>query len=517
MRVAFKPVRVSFGQVIVVEEGHYVEEVHSELRVFNDAVYTDPEEREGFLNLCFSIQFDHSVLIRTGPIDSLSKAKQFLTLALEQHKVLAAHNQKMLSKPRIVCDQLDDPIFDWESIQLQNVYLTMAAHEMQLDTNILHSSLATDYLFVKSDREASSSFKKKNALKMAQELNWMAWIKYARWISDEMESLLEMMKLDASSIYLVESLFRDFIQESRSPLVERTIKEIQEHSLKFADIHLKRSLYVREKHRPDEIYKMNEEIASAGRNIYKASVGLKESLQRIFEIVLKLEAEAVREKKISDIYVSMRRMILLYRKILQSQLDPKNEVPTNWSQQVLLRQLLKDELMAVSSINSKSGLEQNHQTFTLQAALLELKQKYSPDRVMDTVFNLIGASSKLNTLICQKGYLQFQEWLKTTSLPEDEIHLHRRAVVIHKLRRIFFRTLMDLCLPIQQICGKEPKEVEADLRAEKSYLNLLPSFLEIKYDDGELEWLPYVIYDPETGEAEDLVKKGYRTLSRFRE
>lgn len=517
MLVSFKPVRVSFGKDLLTEEGHFVENVHSGFRVANGQVYNAVNEEQDNISLCFSVQFNHSALIRTGPIDTFNKAKQFFALALDQHKILAAHNQKLNSKPRIVCDQLDDPLFDWEQIQIQHVYLTMAAHEAKMDLRMVHMSLATDYFFVRTDVEPRSPFKKKNADKMAKELNWIGWVKYALWISEEMDVLLSTFRTEASQTYQLEAFFRDFIQESRSHLLDKAIKDIHELSLKYAQMHLKKIVYVNDHQRPDEIHKMNQEMASLGKNIFKVSMNLKESLDRIFEIVLKIEAEAVRNKKIREEYVPLRRMILLFRKILQSQIDSKNTIQTSWSQQVMLRQLLNDELMVVSSVNCASGLEQTHQSFTLQVAIMELKQKYPADRVMDMVFNWLSTNSKLNMLICEYGYVKYHEWLQNNDVVEDQINFHKRAILVHKLRAIFFRTLMDLCLPIQQICGIEPKAVESNLKAEKSYLNLLPSFLEMKYEDGEVEWTPYVTYDAKTGESVDLVDKGYRTLSRFRE
>lgn len=521
MIVPFKPIRAVFGKDVVVQEGFVVEHTESGPMVRSEEVYTDLKENEDRLNLCFSVHIQHAAILRSGPINTLNKAREFLVFALERHKILVAQYQKIQRKPRIVCTQLDDPLLDWEKIRLQHVFLAMAAYEAKLEFNVAHMSLPTEKFFERIDIPQRTTFQKKNTEKLARELNWYAWLQYALWISEEMEILLEKFGLDASSTYQIESFCRDFIHEARSVLMIKSLKEVQELSLQYADLLLKRNTYGANAHSPNESNQLNQKIVDVEKEIFKASLPLKESLKRILEIVLKIESEAVRKDRIREEYIPIRRMILLYRKILQTQIEPTNtpqQPRTSWCQQAMLRILLDDELMIVTSVDCSTGIEKSNLTYSIHVAVLELKHKFPPDRVIDMAFNWISSTPKFNKVIHENGFDGSKEWLKTEPTAEELVQTHRRAHVIDKLRKIYFRVLMDLCLPIQQLCIANAKveEEEQHLQAHTSYLNLLPAFLEMKYDDGDVESIPYVVYDAETGDPTKLSETGYRTLSRFR-
>lgn len=519
MQVSFKPVRAIFGKDVVTQEGSIVDHTESGLMVRPELVYVEESEKDDHLNLAFSVQIQHTDLLRTGPINTINKAREFLTLAHERHKSLAAQFQQIDRKPRIVCSQLDDPLLDWEQIRLQHVFLAMVAHENKQDFNLVHMSLPTDRIFERTDIPPRTTYQKKNVDKLARELNWYGWLQYALWISEEMDILLKKFGVDASTTYQIEAFCRDFIHEARSILLIKSLKEVQELSLQYADMLIKRNTYAKDSKNPSDINQLNQRIVEMEKEIFRASLPLKNSLKRILEIVLKIESEAVRKERIREEYIPIRRMILLYRKILQTQIEPaetSQQARTSWSQQAMLRLLLDDELMVVTAVNSLDGVEKCHLTYSINVAALELKHKFPADRVIDMAFNWVTTTPKLNKMTHELGYDAYRAWLKSENTSEEQAHLHRRAHVLDKLRKTYFRVLMDLCLPIQQICGASPKTEEGKFHASISYLNLLPSFLEMKYDDDDVESIAYVVYDGETGDPRDLSDAGYRTLSRFR-
>ena len=520
MPVPFKPVRASFGKDVVVQEGSFIEHTESGLLVRQEQVYPLLTEDDDHLTLAFSVPILHTCLLRTGAINTINKAREFIVLAQTQFKALAAQYQKLDRKPRIVCSQLDDPLLDWEKIRTQHVYLAAAASEAKLEFNLIHMSLPTERIFERIDIAPRSTHQKKNVDKLARELNWCGWVQYAFWISEEMELLLKKFAVDASTTYQIEALCRDFIHEARSVLLVKSLKELQDYSLQYADMLIKRAAYAKETGRPADVNQLNQKILEMEKDLFKASMPLKNSLHRILEIVLKIEAEAVRKDRIREEYIPIRRMVLLYRKILQSQIEPADtpqQAKTSWAQQAMLRVLLDDELMVVSAVNSLHGVEKCHLTYSTYVTTLELKHKFPADRVIDMAFNWVTTTPKLNKMTVDLGFEGYRSWLKSDNIPEEQVNLHRRGHVIDKLRKIYFRVLMDLCLPIQQLCSALPKaEEQGQFRASTGYLNLLPSFLEMKYDDDDVESIPYVEYDGESGEAKDLTDSGYRTLSRFR-
>ncbi len=510
MPVPFKPIRAIFAKNVLNEEGFIIEKEGGVFRVTSGKVYTDLKPDEDHLNYCFAVFIQSSAVLRTGPINTLNKAREFLAFAKDRNKILAAQFQQMHRKPRIVCEQLNDPLLDWDKIRLQNVYLKMAAHEEKLGVSVAHMCLPTGKLFVKSDVEPRTPFQNRNADKLAKELNWYGWVQYALWIAEEMDTLLENIRSDASQKYQIVGLFQEFVNESRSVLLRKCLQEIQELSLKYGELELKRIAY------PLETTKIKQDILAIEKDIFKTSLEVKEALKGILALVLKIEAEAVREKNIREEYVPMRRIILLYRKLLQTQIEPTSNVNTSWIQQGMLRQLLDDELNVVSAVNCSNGIEQTHLTFSLKIATLELKQKYPAERVVDVAFNWDTSVLKVNAVIQKNGYEAYRTWILHPPVEQEEVAIHRRAGVIDRLRKLFFRILMDMCLPIQQITGVRSSGLEANIHADKSYLNILPSFLEMKYEDGDVESIPYVSYNETTGEPIDLLEKGYRTLSRFR-
>ena len=510
MPAPFKPIRAKFASNVIVEEGFVIEKDGPTYRVTSGKVYTEQKATEDHLNLCFSAFIQSSAILRTGPINTLNKAREFLAFAKERGKILAAQFQKMNRKPRIVCDQLNDPLLDWEKIRLQNVYLKLAANEDKLAMSVVHMCLPTGKLFIRNDIEPRTPFQLKNVDKLAKELNWFGWIQYALWISEEMEALLENIRSDASEKYQLVALFQEFMNQSRSTLLEKSLQEVLDLTYNYAQLDLKRITY------PQESNTIKQDFLSIEKDLFKASLSIKESLKAILEIVLKIEAEAVREKNIPEDYHPIRRIILLYRKILQTQIEPTINPKTSWIQQVMLRQLLDDELMVTSSINCANGVEQTHLTYSLKVTTLELRQKYPAERVIDVAFNWDSNVAKINAFIQKNGYQAYRAWLAAPPATPEDVTLHRRAGVVDRLRKLYFKIMMDLCLPIQQTTGNPISGLGEHVQAEKSYLNVLPSFLEMKYDDGEVEWIPYVTYNEETGEPLDLEEKGYRTLSRFR-
>lgn len=520
MPVPFKPVRASFGKDVVVQEASVIEHTESGLLVRPEQVYASVNENEDHLTLAFTIPIQHTSLIRTGAVNTINKAREFIHLAQTHYSALAAQYQKLDRQPRIVCSQLDDPLLDWEKIRTQHVFLAAAAREAKLDFNVVHMALPTERIFERIDIAPRTTHQKKNVDKLARELNWCGWVQYAFWISEEMEVLLQKFGVDASTTYQIEALCRDFIHEARSVLLVKSLKDLQDLSLQYADMLIKRAAYSKETGRPADVNQLNQKILEMEKDLFRASMPLKNSLHRILEIVLKIEAEAVRKDRIREEYIPIRRMVLLYRKILQSQIEPAEtpqQARTAWAQQAMLRVLLDDELMVVSAVNSLHGVEKCHLTYSTYVATLELKHKFPPDRVIDMAFNWMTATPKLNKMTVELGFDGYRSWLKEQNVPDEQANLHRRAHVTDKLRKIYFRVLMDLCLPIQQLCSASPKsEEEGKFRASSSYLNLLPSFLEMKYDDDDVESIPYVEYDRESGEAKDLTDPGYRTLSRFR-
>lgn len=516
MKVPFSPVHARFGQDLLDQEGYVVERAESGLNVISGEVFTLSDETNESLSLCFGTHLQHCALLRTGPINTLTKAREFLTLAYERHKILSAQHQKLQRKPRIVCSQLDDPLNEWEMIRLQHVNLAAVAHERKLEFHVIHLSFPTAEFFENPSTPPRTPFQKKNVEKLTRELNWLGWLKYGLWIAEEMEVFVKQLQHDAANRYQIDALCREFIQEARSVLLLKHMTEVHELSLKYADLLTKRSSYAHDPHHPHETHQLNQRIVELEKDLFKSSLFLKDSLKRLLEIVLKMESEGNLKDKLGESYYPIRRMSLLYRKILQSQIDPESSESTNrtsWSQQGMLRILLDDELMVVSSVNSMKGTEKTHLAYSMNVATLELKHKFSADRVIDMAFNWISLTVKLNRRVVEQGFDVFKSWLKSP-VSTDELHLlHRRAQVIEKFRKIFFRVLMDFCLPIQQLTPHQDKE--PSLHADRSFLNLFPSHLDMKYDDGERESIPYVVYDYDSGEPRSLSERGIRALSRL--
>lgn len=515
MKVPFSPVHARFGQDLLDQEGFVVERTESGLNVVSGEINTPSDDSGESLTLCFGTHLQHSALLRTGPINTLTKAREFLTLAYERHKILSAQYQKLQRKPRIVCSQLDDPLNEWDMIRLQHVNLAAIAHERKLEFHVIHLSYPTADFFENRNAPPRTPFQSKNVEKLYRELNWLGWLKYGLWIAEEMEAFLKQFQPDAANSYQIEALCRAFIQEARSVLLLKHMTEVHELSLKYADLLTKRNAYAHDPHHPHETHQLNQRIVELEKDLFNSSLFLKDSLKRLLEVVLKMESEGNLKGK-SESYYPIRRMTLLYRKILQSQIEPESTESkgrTSWSQQGMLRILLDDELMVVSSVNSLKGTEKTHLAYSLNVAALELKHKYTAERAIDLAFNWIAATSKVNRKIVEQGFDVFKVWLKST-VPNDEFHLlHRRAQMIEKFRKIFFRVLMDFCLPIQHLIPDEEKEASPHI--EKSYLNLFPSHLDMKYEDGERESIPYVHYDYESGEPLTLSERGIRALSRL--
>ncbi len=499
MLVDFHPIYAIFAKNILTEDGYYLNrETHE---VLSGKVFTGGSLQSNPLVMSFATFVDRSVIVRTGPINTPEQANDFIDLTLNLHEKLSLKFKNRSRKPRIVCEQLDHPNLDFDPINHQSYQLLKAVQQNNLIGSVVYFSLPTDCFFSLSKDPTPSVDDDPKAQKFANEYNSLAWTHYAMWIAEEIQDYIENFPETLEVTPTLKKLFLEYLSVSSRERVAAQITNFSERLLNVKSTPAQ----------PDSVAS-KESLEDYGKAVSELFVPF---LQKVLGVLERIENEFFNIHNIKDNQLSIRRAVSIFRKILQTRISGDAYTQTCWIQQIILHQLLNDELVVVSSVSCANGLEKAHLAYGLKISAMQLEQKTPLDLVIDVAIHWCESVAQFNIQIQTSGFLAFKNWFSGAAETHEQVHIQRRAACIYKLRMMFFRILMDFCLPIQQLIPSDTNKDLEELKTQGCYLNALPSFLEAHFGEDEAEWSPYVLYDANNGKPSDLYPIGYRTLVYF--
>lgn len=459
------------------------------INLIPDKVFTvDKEEPfSEHLSNCYIAWVNTTPLVRSGSIETKVKAEEFLVLV----RALRQEIMKRKSLPgfplRFCANPVNSVEFEWDLIARQHLHLIRKNQDLQEGEQLVQVSTGLEHLY--SDRPPERKLKSlTDALeKMPKLLNIDAWASYCAWYNELLEEAFANFLYDAVDEYTLEKYLKNFKHEVHSPFLKETRKRLVEFEL-----------LIESQETPEDVsYRDLVDMA-------KERIVFRNDLHRMIKAHYDNLAEIVRLiKVVKEAHPELSQLLVigqLLQRLLANQVDATDEAAPSWGEVQMLLQLLNDELGVVSAINGVQGLDRTNIAFAIRLSVMQLKEMFSREEVLDMVFNWEETAKNVNILIAQKGEIE--------NLKEEG-----RARLVVKFRQCMLSNLLDFCLPIIRLNteGKTAQWHEG-LRENLEPLNFLPSFHTMPNAINEPERVALVDYDPETGAPVGLTNAGHRFM-----
>ena len=400
------------------------------------------EDDETHLNHCAVGWVGQTPVIRSGSVDTKEKADELLFLAKNVAKVKS-------------------PLFHVGSTQVCSVEkegnCIHGQHICQFQyRQFLHLSFPLEKPYLPESRGQ----KLKNVVdaleKFQKWINVEAWLDYCSWYSELLEKAFSHFVFDAIDEYTLEGQIKNFQKEVKSLFLVRSRKRLEELQSEMCSA-VSRTYQDQQKAEKEMCFMRNDM-----QGMLLAHYEALDTIVKTIPIVEKAH------------YASLKITGMILAALLGDEVMAPGASNYRWGTNQMLLQLLEDEFGVISAVNGAKGRERTTIAFALRLAVLQLKQQYPLEDVVDFVLH-----SEETVKMANKG-VQSQ---------------NRLLAMLKKFRSNFIQNLERL--PFTPF--KEPRPENSKENPE--VLFYLPSHL--------------VRIDPDSGEPIALSEEGYHFFNRL--
>lgn len=269
--------------------------------------------------------------------------------------------------------QMSSLITEWDTVSAQRLWLTCLSLQEGLSAQTAHYLLPTEPLFHPNDQEPPSEFLLKDLLKLTKYFNIAALELYCYWLAEEIEVMLEKIKLESVELYTLEGLFKHFLHEVRAGLLRNSESNFQENILAQGALQGRLIL-------PHEDKRSIIEIERAIFRTYTEGV---KRLQEQNRILIDISNVMNVHKE----FILFKQKALLISELLTYSLDLDEEQSISWPRHFMLVQAINRLLGVVSGVNTSRGHDRSLIGFATQLALSALEQTLGVDAVTELILN----------------------------------------------------------------------------------------------------------------------------------
>lgn len=414
------------------------------------------EKTPGLVN-CFVSKIEGTTLIRTGSIDTQEKAEQFHMLL---HHICP-------NKPiRVSSNQLHSAEFEWGAVEIQHEYL------MKSMDSTVHMSTPLDPIYSETAQRDKIAREERDLVRLPKLLNAEAWIDYCAFFNVDVEKAAYSLPFSAVDAYTLERYLKDFTHEVYSTLLPRMRKRVSEIQKKIGTQETRAEISYR------TLVVLQKELILAREDLLR-------QVEAHYNVLLNMIKYI---KVIEEVHPEL--IDLKIKAIILSQLLSEEDC----CKQQMLIQLFNDQYGLISAINSEEGFERASLAFSIRLTIIQMRQCYPLSDLLDVIADWEVLNRNLNRGVKDRKGMN----------------------IIIKLRELFLQNLQTFSIPITSISSKEPFQWHEGLYLNKTFLNFLPSHAEVYNEIDELELLPLVEYDSNTGKPTELTKTGHRIMSKIK-
>lgn len=464
---------------------------------------------EPFLNELangWSVSTPSGVIIRTGIVDTPSKAQQLFQAAQQLHLAWKNRNPSIKMPFRMsvcmLCMQSDE----WALITNQNILMTWLQFQQSVPDQCIMLSIPTEHFYLPKNKPPESEFFLKAIAKLPALLNSGAWETYCRWINEEIEVILQNIPLESMDSYTLEAYLKNFNHEISSELLRNLERDIQNVLLKMGAIHQMIEFPFKETDTTIDLEKRLIKARSEVRRLLKFQYDTLCQIEHIIPII----------EDSHPSFLPLKYKVTLFRALIENQLDIPDVTPPSWTQMLMLLQLLHEELGVLTVINCDTGLDRTSMAFAVMLSTSLIKQHFPKEKIMDAALHWIQTVLEVNKKIARLSREQLDSWLYSLSTNEEEAALKQRAGLVIKFRDIFLGILENLCIPLTKSAGKVQDLIWLNSQkvSNKELLYLLPIEGEVTGMDGRRSKTKIVNLD-ENGTPTDLTNAGHFLMTQL--
>jgi hypothetical protein len=436
-----------------------------------------PDQRE--ISNCFAGWISETPLIRSGLIDTEWKVKQFEALAREVHRQWQ-HIKGAQFPFRLCVDQLQSVEFEWEKIHQQHQAFIQVSESF--DGVLVHQCASIDPLFAKEP----PPFKVKSTLDILDQLpkilNMEGWVDFFCWYSELLTRAFSRFPSNSADAYALERHLKEFQHEVESPFLKRARRHLLMMQLAMGSLDRPlQTSYQDRLNKEKEVIKLRYELQKLVRDHYLSLV----EMIRLIPLIEEAHPE------LSTIHSAG----VYLRELIAPEVNEVKAIPLSWGRGQMLKQLLCSDLHVIAGINSETGLDRTHLAFALRAAIMEMKEKISPQELEGLVVDWEERTVLLNRLASKQG----ETGVASVS--------DRSIQHVCEFRELVYAHLKHCCTVITQW----NKEGKATVLSQKLYVNLEPLNFLPAYREGK----QLIEYDFKTGLPSGLTKAGLQFFETF--
>lgn len=506
---------------------------------------TAKKEKADRLTNCYMARHDGHGLIRTGVIDSKTKAAEFALAARKLNRDMGRRAGRPL---RIVSQQLNSPETESKLITGQHAELARMDRNHD-DLEIAHINTPCnrfyDYAEALEDIGITGVLKGEEKSRVQ---NQEGMCLYLKWLVEDMKSMAEDPSIPNGDRVALQQALDRMIDPRTKEILPSLIKKRHEvrdtaielhdksgelksktgglkqkkqemakiegemtqraaHYEKYDDLTAHRERLKKEiRTLESRIAALQKEVPEIKKTLSKQRKELKQELQARYDSLPSLE-KSIQTSTDSKI-IELNRTIALYRTLLGNQLRPVN-LPASGrlarGQELMMFQYLNRRLGIVSAVNCKSGLDRTGFGFAMMMGQLQIPE----ERLYDLVTHWAAYSILLNANMQKLNYdmKQLDAWINDQ--PDKEMY---RAVL--EMRLNILNNLINIGLPTTFVSTGW-----IGLKWHKGYqenlipLNFIPPVIQVVDKDGKAKPVQIITYN-KLGKPEGLTEMGHRLLTQ---
>lgn len=503
----FKPILAKVDGIESNLRGYAFQIEKGEIRLIQDKVLTSELAltEPGILTNCFESSLSHSSAVRSGAVDSVSKANQLILLIKKVHDHLKQANRNPSLPLRAVSIQLNAPEAQWDLVTAERESIASIALQYDLKDHLVHLNLPFDFYFKPSRPEMYVAATIRNIRKLSKLKNMEAWAAYCLWLNEDLEFKFKSFLADAIDEYQLEARFKDFRHETHSGLLFGSREQALDLNRQIEQL----NALVKKGERDSRSAAF--ELESLEKDLLRAQGEIKSSIHSQYSLLHQIEAGIEKVEQAHPELLDIKNKVLLTRKLLDNQLEIIEDGQVNKGLEIMTLALLNEQLGVLSCYNCDLGLERTSFAFALGFAILQLRERSSMTRIMDMLTHWEATVQEINKIFAQKGIEGFHAWLKQKSSNENENILQKRAAVVMKFRHLVLFNLYKISYKIAEFNIKKQR-VRPLIKEKVEYLNFLPPFHDILNEKGVREVARIYKTDSLTGAPTGLTPHGNHLL-----
>jgi len=429
------------------------------------------------LQNCAVSVVEGSVLLRSGMVTSQQKVTQLFQVLKIVHEKFKKHVLPL----RVISCQLCEAEKEWEGVYSQHREFVQFNATLKGSDACAHLNVPMHPLYVQIQEVPPLKRVVKAIDQLSKYLNVECWATYCDWMHEETEAALVAFISDAVEEYPLEGLLKDIHREARSPLLLDHRRRIRELVVEMGKVEESK-----DPHAGKVLISLEKELIVLRGEVQRF---LLTQCMRLGEAVKGIEAIKAMHPELIPLKVKMG----ILKQLMEDQVGVEGAQPLGWAKQAMLLQLLDEQFQVIPVICGWRGLDRTGIVFALRMAIMQLRHRFSFEKILDLATNWEHAISSLNS----------EKSPKQTG----------RALLAQILRQNFLANLVDFSLPIVKFNanGKHFERTEK-LQENHDLLELLPPKGPVPIGEGEFEVVPLVKYDTKIGKALGLTKGGHRLL-----